>query len=297
MIIPHFTIFTGPMFGSKTTRLIAALDRYKYQKRKIIAFKPKIDDRYVQNKISTHSGASIPARIVKNGMEIHQYISHHDEYDVIAVDEAFMLNGISWVLIDLFKKGKTIVISSLDLSASGKAFDEIEAMMPWATHIEKCPSVCTICGADAYYTHKKVEDLEEITVGGAELYEPRCWNHHNAFLKQKDSFVAHIALCVSDLEVAEEWYTKQLDGKVTFRDKNYIRMRLSNTNIALIDEKHYPHPHFGILVEKKENLAQFEGVRIEHRDGTTGVYVKDPFGNYLEYIWYSDEQKEVFLSD
>ena len=285
------------MFGSKTTRLIAAIDRYKYQKRKIIAFKPQIDDRYSAENISTHSGASIPAKIVKNGIEIHQYISHHNEYDVIAVDEAFMLRGVSWVLIDLFKKGKTIVVSSLDLSAAGNSFEEVEAMMPWATKIEKCASVCTICGADAYYTHKKGENLDEIAVGGAEMYEPRCWNHHEAFSNDKNSFVDHIALRVSDLAVAEEWYTSQLDGEVTFRDPKYIRMKLSNTNIALIDEKHYPYPHFGILVEKKENLADLEGIRVEHRDGTVGVYVNDPFGNYLEYIWYSEDQKKVFLND
>jgi thymidine kinase len=120
--------------------------------------------------------------LLNSGMEIHQYVSHHNEYDVVAVDEAFMIPGASWVLIDLFKKGKTIVVSSLDLSATGKAFDEVEAMFPWATHIEKCPAVCTICGQDAYYTHKKVEDIAEITVGGAELYEPRCWKHHSCTL-------------------------------------------------------------------------------------------------------------------
>ena len=178
---PKFIIFTGPMFGSKTTRLFAVLDRYKYQKRKIIAFKPAIDKRYSEINITTHSGATMPARVVKNGLEIHQYISHHDEYDVIAVDEAFMLRGVSWVLIDLFKKGKTIIVSSLDLSATGKPFEEIEAMFPWATHIEKCPAVCTVCNADAFYTHKKVEDIAEITVGGSELYEPRCWKHHPYF--------------------------------------------------------------------------------------------------------------------
>jgi len=178
---PKFIIFTGPMFGSKTTRLFAALDRYKYQKRNIIAFKPSIDDRYSETNISTHSGASMKAHSVKNGMEIHQFVSHHNEYDVIAVDEAFMIRGASWVLIDLFKKGKTIVVSSLDLSATGRPFEEIEAMFPWATHIEKCPAVCTECGADAYYTHKKVEDIAEITIGGSELYEPRCWSHFNYF--------------------------------------------------------------------------------------------------------------------
>jgi len=111
------------------------------------------------------------------------------------------------------------------------------------------------------------------------------------------SVVDHVAILVDDLLVAEEWYTQKLSGKVTFRDPKYIRMRVSNTNIALIDKKHYPHPHFGILVEKIEDLPLELGDTVYHRDGTVGVYVKDPFGNYLEYICYSDEQKKVFLSD
>ena len=179
---PKFTIFTGPMFGSKTTRLFATLDRYKYQKRNIIAFKPKIDDRYSEASITTHSGASMPAEIVNSGREVMNFMKHHNQYDVVAVDEAFMLKGISKSLIALFKQGKTIVVSSLDLSATGNDFEEITAMFPWATHIEKCPAVCTVCGADAYYTHKKDKELDEIAVGGAELYEPRCWGHID-FLK------------------------------------------------------------------------------------------------------------------
>lgn len=110
------------------------------------------------------------------------------------------------------------------------------------------------------------------------------------------SIVDHIALLVDDLSVAEEWYMKSLDAKVTFRDEKYIRITTNNTNIALIDKNHYPCAHIGILVENKEDLPTEKGTVIEHRDGTVGVYVKDPFGNYLEYIWYSDEQKEVFLN-
>ena len=178
---PKFVIFTGPMFGSKTTRLFAVLDRYKYQKRKIIAFKPSIDARYSKTKISTHSGASMPAMTVTNGQEILDFVDEFNEYDVVAVDEAFMIPGIAAALIHLFKKGKTIIVSSLDLSATGKPFEEMQSMFPWATCIEKCPAVCTVCGQNAYYTHKKIKDIAEITVGGSELYEPRCWQHHNYF--------------------------------------------------------------------------------------------------------------------
>jgi len=112
----------------------------------------------------------------------------------------------------------------------------------------------------------------------------------------KKSTVDHIALLVDDLKVAEEWYSNSLNAKITFRDEKYIRLSIDNTNIALIDKNHYPHAHIGILVDNKDDLPLEKGTVVEHRDGTVGVYVKDPFGNYLEYIWYSDEQKEVFLN-
>jgi len=111
------------------------------------------------------------------------------------------------------------------------------------------------------------------------------------------SLVDHIAILVDNLEVAEEWYCSKLQCEVSYRDKKYIRLKLENTNIALIDKKHYPCAHFGILVKNREDLPLEMGETVYHRDGTIGVYVKDPFGNYLEYIWYSDEQKGTFLDD
>ena len=176
---PEFIIFTGPMFGSKTTRLLAALDRYAYQNKDIIAFKPVMDSRYSNIEICTHSGGRFPAQGVSNGIDVAEFLSNARlDYDVIAVDEAFMIDGIADILLNLFREGKTIIISSLQLSASGKVFEEIRDMMPWATKIEICPAVCPVTGRDAYYTHRKVEGLNEIAVGGADMYEPRCWEYH-----------------------------------------------------------------------------------------------------------------------
>ena len=111
------------------------------------------------------------------------------------------------------------------------------------------------------------------------------------------SNVDHIALLVDDLALAEQWYLEHMNAEVTFRDKKYIRLTVENTNIALIDKQFYPHAHIGLLVENIEDLPTDKGEVVKHRDGTIGVYVKDPFGNYLEYIWYSDKQKEVFLNN
>lgn len=187
MRIPEFIIFTGPMFGSKTTRLLATLDRFRYQNRNIACFKPMMDDRYSSGEICTHSGGKISAVCVKTGEDILKYIqdkkSIQKSIQVVAVDEAFMIDGSASVLLSLFREGKTIVVSSLQLSASGNIFEEVRDMMPWATKIEVCPAVCPISGQDAYYTHRKLSGLDEITVGGSELYEPRSWFHHN-FMNQ-----------------------------------------------------------------------------------------------------------------
>jgi thymidine kinase len=183
---PELIIFTGPMFGSKTTKMLASVDRYRYQNRGIIAFKPLMDSRYAESEIVTHSGGKMPAICVKTGQDMVQYLQDSDkQYDVVAIDEAFMIDGVAETVLDLFRSGKTVLVSSLQLSASGNVFEEVRDMMPWATKIEVCPAVCPVTGRDAYYTHRKVEDLDEIAVGGAELYEPRCWEHHG-FMNQRD---------------------------------------------------------------------------------------------------------------
>jgi len=179
---PEFIVFAGPMFGSKTTRLLAHIDRYRIQRKNVIAFKPKMDNRYDTSRITTHNGGSIEAYCVDKGSDILSKIReiYNVEYpDVVAIDEAFMIDDLEAALVDLYKRKITIIISSLDMSATCRPFEEISKILPYATKIEKCPAVCTVCGEDAYYTHKKFENNKVIEVGGKNLYEPRCWQHHS----------------------------------------------------------------------------------------------------------------------
>lgn len=177
---PTLTVYCGPMFGGKTTKLLSALERFKLQHKKVIVFKPIVDDRYSDSDIVSHSGWRWPAVTVKEGPDILGILAEMEgQPDVIAVDEAFMIPGVADVLIWLYRTGISVVVSSLDLGYQGKPFKEIEKLLPYATQIEKCSAVCTECGRDAFYTHKKqVTSDEEIQVGGSELYEPRCFRHH-----------------------------------------------------------------------------------------------------------------------
>ena len=176
----NFTMFVGPMFGGKTTKLLSALDRYKYQGRNILVFKPSVDERYSKGEIVTHWGTKLAATRISAGEEIYNYLD--DTWTtgghVIAVDEAFMIRGIGDVLISLSRLGHTVLVSSLQLSSDGTPSKEVMKMMPYATKIEVCPAVCSECSNDAYYTQKiGGRSDHKIEIGGAEMYQPRCHKH------------------------------------------------------------------------------------------------------------------------
>ena len=173
----EFVMFVGPMFGGKTTKLLSAIDRYKYQGRKILTFKPDVDERYSKEEIVTHWNTRVPAKRIKHGVDIIESVSDGEKL-VIAVDESFMIPGVAETLIELFKAGHTIVVSSLQLSSDFTPYEEMQAMMPYATKVEVCPAVCSTCGVDAFYT-KKIggRSDHQIEVGGSEMYQPKCLKH------------------------------------------------------------------------------------------------------------------------
>lgn len=109
-----------------------------------------------------------------------------------------------------------------------------------------------------------------------------------------ESLVDHIAIVVDDLKIAEKWYLEHFSGTVTHRQENYVRLKLKNTNLALLSSQFITSkPHIGILCEEISDLP-CDGLRVEHRDGTTGVYKTDPFGNNIEFIHY-DENCQKFI--
>ena len=178
---PTFTVYCGPMFGTKSSRLLLDIERFKHQRKRLAVFKPSIDDRYSQTEIVSHMGWRFPAIAVKDaGSMLEALADLPVPPEVVAVDEAFMIKGVADALVWLYRSGISVVVASLDLSFAGKPFPEVEKMLPWATRVEKCAAVCVECGRDAFYTHKKQATSDEIEVGGSELYEPRCFQHHLA---------------------------------------------------------------------------------------------------------------------
>jgi len=177
MQTPFFKLFVGPMFGSKTTRLLAEVDRLQRKGKKVRAFKPFKDNRFSTTSITSHNGASCVATNISNGDDILKELSLLDA-DVIALDEAFMVVGCATALIDLYlNSSKSVLVSSIQLDANRKPFHEIKEMFPWATTVTVCEAICTDCENDAFFTQASIQIKNEPVLGGADKYAPKCHKH------------------------------------------------------------------------------------------------------------------------
>ncbi len=175
----EFRMYVGPMFGGKTTRMLSQVERYSYQGLDTLLFKPRMDERYDSNSVVTHTGMKNDAIRVRTGTEINEFVEAYSigRPTTIAVDEAFMISGCGEALVNLFKSGHTILVSSLQLSSDGSPYPEVQEMFPYATYVAVCPAVDPISKMDAYYTEKYGGRKDHaIEVGGAEMYRPRDWN-------------------------------------------------------------------------------------------------------------------------
>lgn len=89
----------------------------------------------------------------------------------------------------------------------------------------------------------------------------------------------HVALPVRDIDAAVNWYQSRFDVNVAYRDQSWALLHFDNISLALVlPEQHPPH----IAVERED--AEIHGPLTPHRDGTASVYVRDPWGNAVEYL-------------
>lgn len=176
-IIAH----VGPMFGGKTSGLLSDVRKMKIAKYKVGLFKPYKDERYSKDEVVNHDGESLTAIKVKSLKDIVDYI---DMYDVIAIDEFQFLElphyDYIYVFVNfLIYKGKTLIISGLDLDSELYPFKNVKDLLPYATHIFKHKAVCVDCGNDATTSYCLVEKTEQELIGADEKYVPLCIHCYN----------------------------------------------------------------------------------------------------------------------
>jgi len=172
-------VVCGPMFSGKTEELIRRLRRAVYARQKVQIFKPKIDTRYGEIEIVSHSAQSLAAHPVENASEILALVD--DEAEVIGIDEAqFFDRGLVDVVQTLASSGKRVVVAGLDQDFRGVPFQPIPELMAIAEFVTKELAICMVCGNPAGRSQRLVSEAARVVLGAQESYEPRCRRCHES---------------------------------------------------------------------------------------------------------------------
>jgi thymidine kinase len=176
-------IIVGPMFCGKTEEMIKRLRRAVIAKHKVQVFKPQIDNRYTNNNIASHAGGEFEATPVEGISQIKKLLEKHTS--VVAIDEAqFFGDDIIPFVQELADNNVRVIIAGLDTDFRGIPFGPVPILMAQADVLDKYPAICMVCGEEATYTQRLVNnepanyDEPIVVVGASDLYEARCRKHH-----------------------------------------------------------------------------------------------------------------------
>jgi thymidine kinase len=172
----HIEVICGSMFSGKTEELIRRIRRAEIAKQRVKVFKPKIDNRYSEFSIVSHSELSYPSEIIEKASEIPDKCF---DVEVIGIDEAqfFDLDLVD-VCQMLADSGKRVIVAGLDQDYRAKPFEPMPQLLAVAEYISKIQAVCVICGAPANRTQRVTKEGDRVLVGGTDHYEARCRLHH-----------------------------------------------------------------------------------------------------------------------
>jgi len=166
-------VICGSMFSGKSEELIRRLRRAQIAKQRVQIFKPRIDLRYLNDHIVSHSDQKIASEVVGAAREILDRLDLRTE--VIGIDEAqFFDSEIVAVCNRLADMGKRVIVAGLDQDYTGKPFDPMPELLAIAEYITKTLAICMRCGNPANHTQRLIESSERVIVGAADIYEARC---------------------------------------------------------------------------------------------------------------------------
>jgi thymidine kinase len=166
-------VICGSMFSGKSEELIRRLRRAKIAKQNLVAFKPRIDDRYDTEDIVSHDDRRVESIRIDDASEIMGYIT--PDVQVVGIDEGqFLGPKLPEVCEELASRGVRVIVAGLDQDYLGRPFEPIPALLSVSEYITKTLAVCMQCGRPANRTQRITQSTERVVVGASEVYEARC---------------------------------------------------------------------------------------------------------------------------
>ena len=148
-------VITGSMFSGKTDELIRRLRRAAIARQKVQVFKPAIDVRYAEQKVTSHAGSEFDAVPIQSANQVIKLLD--PDTNVVAIDEAqFFDDEITKVAQGLADRGLRVLVAGLDTDFRGEPFGPMPILMAQAESVDKLQAICMVCGEPATRTQRLV---------------------------------------------------------------------------------------------------------------------------------------------
>ena len=102
----------------------------------------------------------------------------------------------------------------------------------------------------------------------------------------------HVALVSKDINRAIDWYVEKWNAEILYQDETWGLIRIGKTKITFVSPHQHPaHVCFEIdesFIMQKLPKATFK----PHRDGSSSCYIRDPDGNFLEFLYWPQNEEE-----
>jgi thymidine kinase len=171
-------LIIGPMFSGKSTELIRQIRLLQKIDKKVLVTKPIIDQRYIQDKITSHNYESVECKVLSRLDEISDEVIK--QYNTIIVDEGqFFPDLVDTITRWVNNYSINIIVGGLDGDFQRKPIGQILDLIPMADKCTKLNSLCNMCkdGTKAPFSFRLVKSNDKVLVGGSEAYIPVCRKH------------------------------------------------------------------------------------------------------------------------
>ena len=166
-------VIVGSMFSGKSEELIRRLRRAQIAKQKVQIFKPRIDDRYGDDHITSHSEMRIPSETLALSRELLDRVL--EDTEVVGIDEGQFFDAeLPAVCNTLADQGRRVIVAGLDQDYLGKPFEPMPQLLAIAEYITKTRAICMVCGNPANHTQRLVGNRSRVLLGAQGTYEARC---------------------------------------------------------------------------------------------------------------------------
>lgn len=196
----YLEIILGPMYASKTTRLVEIYKQCEFCNISVAVINHSIDNRYDDDLLSTHDKIKIPCikteklldlwnddfllvnrgKIFPRITDILKIMSS----EVILINEGQFFPDLFEFVSKLLSYNKRIYVCGLDGDFERKKFGQMLDLIPLCDKVEKLTALCSLCknGTAAIFSMRLTEEKEQ-TVVGSENYIPVCRRCYNKSIK------------------------------------------------------------------------------------------------------------------